>query len=293
MVCLFYPFPVFSHFHKRLATFRIGFTQSLRIKPAGILKPPFLVIYADIKDTDRLFLPCFTHCLQIVLHLWEIIFQSACPLCSDWIDVNLYAADRNPVTIIKSIKQIVLTLIRGKLHCHIKVRTFTLQAPAPAPDYRHINNFRLNGIFINLCLHMAFYGFLNLCRVHFADLMEQLIRLCLEIFNYISLCLRFNAVCGFHLFHQSIIINRYQLILVTDVSPCTVIKGIVFQILHYVVKGFPDTDIRIVINTAVYLLIVCAHNGIVIAAVRFLYADEAVCYLKGKLCFRLFLRFCF
>ncbi len=104
MVCRFYPLSVFPHFHKRLVTFCIGFTQPLRIKPAGILKPPFLVIHADIKNTDWLFLPCFTHSLQIVLHLRKIIFQSACPLCSDWIDVNLYAADMNPVIIVKSIE---------------------------------------------------------------------------------------------------------------------------------------------------------------------------------------------
>ena len=140
---------------------------------------------------------------------------------------------------------------------------------------------------------MAFYGFLNLCRVHFADFMEQLVCLCLEIFNHISLCLRFDMVCRFHLFHQSIIINRYQFIILTNISPCTVVKWIFFQVLHYIVKGFPYADIRVIINSAVYLLIVCTHNGIVIAAVCFLYADEAVCYLKGKFRFRLFLRFCF
>ena len=75
---------------------------------------------------------------------------------------------------------------------------------------------------------MAFYGFLNLCRIHLADLMEQLICLCLEIFNHIPLCLRLDTVCRFHIFHQSIIINRYQFILVTDVSPCAVVKRIFF-----------------------------------------------------------------
>ena len=132
---------------------------------------------------------------------------------------------------------------------------------------------------------MAFYGFLNLCRVHFTDLMEQLIGLCLEIFHHGSLCLRFDCVCRFHLFHQSIIINRYQLIIITDISPCAVVKRIFFQIRQNIVKRFSDTDIGIVIYAPVYLLIVSAHNGIIIAPVNLLNTDEAVCYLESKLCF--------
>ncbi len=73
---------------------------------------------------------------------------------------------------------------------------------------------------------MAFYGFLNLCRVHFADFMEQFVCLCLEIFNHISLYLRFDAVCRFHLFHQSIIINRYQLIIIANAALYTIVKWI-------------------------------------------------------------------
>ena len=52
-------------------------------------------------------------------------------------------------------------------------------------------------------------------------------------------------------------INRYQLVIVTDISPCAVVKGIIFQIRQNDVKGFSDTDIGIVIYTAVYLLIIC------------------------------------
>ena len=147
MVCRFYPLSVFPHFHKRLVTFCIRFTQPLRIKPAGILKPPFLVIHADIKNTDWLFLPCFTHSLQIVLHLRKIRFKASRPLCCNRVNIHFYPADVKPVPI-KRIKQHIFTLIRGKFHCHIKVRAFTLQAPAPAPDYCHIHNLRINAMFI-------------------------------------------------------------------------------------------------------------------------------------------------
>ena len=83
-------------------------------------------IDADCGDSvHTLWQYLFPDCNNL-LHLWKITFQSACPLCSDRIDVNLYDSDINPVIIVKSIKQIVLTLIIGKLHCHIKVRAFTL-----------------------------------------------------------------------------------------------------------------------------------------------------------------------
>ena len=62
-----------------------------------------------------------------------------------------------------------------------------------------------------------------------------------------------------------------------------------FQILHYVIQCFPDTNIRIVIHAAVYFFIIHTHNGIIIAALCFLYGDIAVCYLKCKLCFVRFL----
>ena len=134
---------------------------------------------------------------------------------------------------------------------------------------------------------MAFYSFLYLCRVHFADLMEQLICLCLESCHHIAL--RHDSICRLRLLHQSIIINRYQPVTVTDISPCAIIKRDYFQILHDFVDRFFDTDTGIVIYAAVYFLIIQAHNGIVIAALCFLDADVTVCYLKGKLCF---LRFC-
>ena len=147
MVCGFNPFPVFSHLHKRFATFRIGFTQPLRIKPAGVPEPPFLVIHTNIENAYRLFLPCLTHSLQIILHLGKIRFKASRPLCGNWVNVHFYPADVKPV-LVKRIKQHIFTLICGKLHYHIKVRAFPFQAPAPAPGYCHIHNLRINSGFL-------------------------------------------------------------------------------------------------------------------------------------------------
>ena len=137
---------------------------------------------------------------------------------------------------------------------------------------------------------MAFYGFFNFCRIHFTNVMEQFIGLCPEIsYNAARRIVWYNVVDFLNLFHQSIIINRNQLIIVLNIPFCPVMVWSRFQIFYNVSQCFPNCNIRIVINSTVISpmrtivrIIISSHNGIIIASIHLLDTDIAVCNLKGK-----------
>ena len=130
---------------------------------------------------------------------------------------------------------------------------------------------------------MAFYRFFNFCRIHFTNIMEHCIGLCSKIHYDVALLIFLYNFIGFlNLFHQSIIINGYQFIIVLNIPFCPVMVWSSFQIIYDVSQCFPDCHIRIVINSTVNLLIISSHNGIIIASIHLLDTDIAVCNLKGK-----------
>ena len=210
IIRLWYRFSILPHFHKRFIAFRIGFTKCLRIKTTSILIKALFIVHLHIENAFWLLLSCFTHTCKVFLHLREIAFQSSCLLQRNRIDVNFNISYIHSVIIIKSVKQIVLPLIRGKLHYHVKVWTVPFKSPASAPWYGNIHDCRSNGIIINLCLHMAFHGILNLRRVHkkfsscwtYAYFMKKFVCLFLKIFHDIPLQnIRHDTVHFLNFFH--------------------------------------------------------------------------------------------
>ena len=130
---------------------------------------------------------------------------------------------------------------------------------------------------------MAFYRFFNFCRIHFTNVMEHFIGFCPEIrYDAALLIFWYNFIGFLNLFHQSFIINRYQLILFLNTPFRSVMVWSSFQIIYDISQCLPNCHIRIVINSTVKLLIISSHNGIIIASIHLLDTDIAVCNLKGK-----------
>ena len=87
-------------------------------------------------------------------------------------------------------------------------------------------------------------------------------------------------------FHQSIIINRYQLIIGADTSLQLTPVRLLFQVRHNLVQSLPDCYVRVIIHATVQFPVIHIINCIVIPFAGFLNTDITVCKPEGKLRFR-------
>ena len=119
---------------------------------------------------------------QILLHTRQIFCQGPRLLRADRIDIKLYLAKKHPL-IMQDVKEIILPLLSGIRHNHIKIRVRILQSAAPASRYDHILDSHIQTVILGDLQDTLSDSILDGCRTHTVKCLgiKLLFRLCSKL----------------------------------------------------------------------------------------------------------------